>query len=104
VLTVYITHRRLWEALTAIRAGGAAVICGVEVRRTPDIADRYTPAGGRYRVGQGPEMLLIASIDAVAREAQLRPVPGGVPWRDDDEPAPSYHGRGPATGCDAEKS
>jgi hypothetical protein len=93
VLTVYITHKRLWDALTAIRAGGAAVVCGIEVRRSPEVAGRSSFKGGKYRVGGGEEMLLIAALDRLAALAGYRPVSGGVPWREpDDGPAPSYHG------------
>jgi hypothetical protein len=99
-----LTHARLADALTGIRPGGAAVICGVEVRRTPEVDGRFAPRGGRFRVNQGPEQLLLASIDALAREAGLKPLAGGPPWREpDDGPAPSYGRRvaapdGPAAG------
>jgi hypothetical protein len=73
-----LTHARLADALVSIKPGGAAVICGVEVRRTPEVADRFAPKGGRFRVNQGEEMLLLRAIDTVAREARLRPVSGGA--------------------------
>jgi hypothetical protein len=99
---VYVSHHQISSRLLGLRPGQHATIAGVPVARSPEVAGRSSFRGGKYRVNQGPEQLLLASIDALAREAGLRPVAGGPPWREDDEPAPSY-GRGPASGCDNDR-
>jgi hypothetical protein len=88
-----ITHRVIADALVGIRPGGAAVICGVEVRRTPEVADRFAPRGGRFRVGGGEEVLLLRAIDLVMALSRHHAVSGEAPWRDADGeagPVPSY--------------
>jgi hypothetical protein len=92
-----LTHSRLADALTSICPGAAAVVCGIEVRRTPEVGERFAPKGGRFRVNQGEEVLLLRAIDLVMALSRHHAVPGGPPWRDADDdsgPAPSYHGKG----------
>jgi hypothetical protein len=94
-----LTHARLADALMRLGPGDTLVL-GVPVRRLPPDS-KHEPAGGRYRVAGGEIQMLLAAMDAVIREAGLKPLAGEAPWRDADEagPVPSY-GRAPATGYD----
>jgi hypothetical protein len=88
-----LSHARLSAALMRLDPGTVGEVLGVAVRRLP--ADgRYEPLGGRYRVAGSEVLLLLAAMDAVAREAGLKPLAGEAPWRDlDGEAAPSYGSR-----------
>jgi hypothetical protein len=89
---VYVSHHQVADRLLAIRPGQHATIAGVGVERLPD-GDGRAPKASRFRVGGGEPAGLLKTIDGIMLLSGYRPVPGGVPWRDEDGepgPAPSY--------------
>jgi hypothetical protein len=86
---VYVSHHQVASRLLALPQGRESRVAGVAVERLPD-GDGASPKASRFRVGGGEPAGLLVAIDALVRLMGCRPVPGGVPWRDDDGPAPSY--------------
>jgi hypothetical protein len=88
-----LTHARLAAALMRLDPGGATgEVLGVPVRRLPADA-KWEPSAGRYRIDGGEIQLLLVAMDTVTRLAQYHPVPGGLPWQNEDGeagPVPSY--------------
>jgi hypothetical protein len=82
-LTVYVTHRQLESRFRALRQNQEITLAGVPVRREPDPAEGFRPAGGTYTVGGVGGLRLLAGMDRLAALVGMVPV-DGTP-RDGDE-------------------